>query len=1436
MKKQPATASSNPASSTSSPPDAKPRSKQNWAQKRASHLILAPQPRLTEFKPVLKRPTKSDLPGEDEETLEEREMRLFREKLANQNRQLNEISSDSLGDLVPFVIQKHLVESKQEVSKTPFQSTVHASCLFLDVSRFTAFSEMVAIEHGNRGAEVLAKSVNKLFTQLVRLVQRAGGDIFKFAGDAVIVLWPCSEEDGETLEVVAHRAVQCACDVQATVYEMKLDDDVGGKGSKAGENSLAFKCGVGVGTVSIVHLGGVNFEDKTLGGKKPLSSVAGRREYIALGDPLKQAFAAEHRALRHDIVVSRQTWSLINHSYTAKTPKSGKPLTDGFVLIEPSTKTTIRKRGNKPPAEHPNKDWMLTYVPRSAHLFLEVESHTRKDWVSELRQVTVLFINLGVPKDKLDLMFREHAGISLLHEYFVHIQTVAMDYEGSVNKFLMDDKGSTVIAVFGLPPISHENDATRGVLAALAITAKLQEVGANPSVGVATGVAFCGVVGHPGGRREYTVLGDIVNLSARLMQRAGEKQEGVLCDRETFYQAQEHLEFNYLKQIQVKGKSKKVDIWQPHKMGYKTKRTMLGKVLGVRKYRRRRSVDSDLRDQVSQFNQRGDFYMSREEIDDTLRRMRDAKQVRNGGTKQPPVLDVNRPKSAASTNAVTSRSGKFLPSAAHLDYDDEDVEDGNSDQFEAALLVMEDMYESCTGEKINPVVLEGSIGLGKSRLLSRLSTMLRDAAQDQQRNKLWVLEASCNPFERGALSRPFGLFITLISTAIFYAHEESNKKQAQIDQQSALEDVPVRFRQSILLDWLSNSSIPDLDLSTKYLLNDDFGVDFEEPKAYTTSTEEEVESERNKLLIRQKAELICALFGGMCASKRLVVLVDDALHLDFSSWAVALHLGAHGQLFGLGLTLILASRPVADFVLIDANSRESFGEFKKLPHVLKLQCPALPPKMARKVALDIFKVKYFGSEIDIALEKAQGNPLFIRELAQSMMDTPGVLDFDTRYQAVTFGKAARMKLHNKLLFPACEMCGDRFGRSKTKYHCNMCGRVLCTRCCPSSNKRTVVGYKEPVRCCLECGQDQVRVRRVTNEAIEAMNLPTPVAIVSVEGTWIDKLSTKQQMVLKVACLLRQELRFERSKVFDAYPFLEKPVSSDDSKRDVSERSKQAFDVEFDTLVQLGFVRSCTLEEDGPKGISNANDDEYEFCHNFLPDVLNQRVLESQREELQNHVREARLRREEQERVEFKNQKGLAFAQLVLKEGYVDVLKSTTSAGMSPWKTRWMKIIGHRMVFYYDRNSKDSTASCDLMGAKVTAERGEKNGRKRVIRISVTTWENHRTSVSSAREFFITPELGTDTERDSWLYNLNMAIESTVVDQRSKRGTSVTGWLYRPKAAAAGLVGGKSVPLATAPENAPVATNSSTPKMMDARKSGGFFSSLSSSKKKSSTLE
>lgn len=102
----------------------------------------------------------------------------------------------------------------------------------------------------------------------------------------------------------------------------------------------------------------------------------------------------------------------------------------------------------------------------------------------------------------------------------VGVQKAVYHYEGSVNKFLMDDKGSTLIACFGLSPVSHTDDALRAVLAALYICERLFDLSFPASVGITVGDVFCGVVGSTT-RREYTVLGDSVNLAARLMQKVG---------------------------------------------------------------------------------------------------------------------------------------------------------------------------------------------------------------------------------------------------------------------------------------------------------------------------------------------------------------------------------------------------------------------------------------------------------------------------------------------------------------------------------------------------------------------------------------------------------------------------------------------------------------------------------------------------------------------------------------------------------------------------------------------------------------------------------------------------------------------------------------------------------------------------------------------------
>lgn len=80
-------------------------------------------------------------------------------------------------------------------------------------------------------------------------------------------------------------------------------------------------------------------------------------------------------------------------------------------------------------------------------------------------------------------------------------------------------QGCTFIIVFGLPGYKHENDSAHALFCGhniyndLASISNLRET----SIGITTGLTYCGVVGHPH-RHEYTVIGPKVNLAARLMQ------------------------------------------------------------------------------------------------------------------------------------------------------------------------------------------------------------------------------------------------------------------------------------------------------------------------------------------------------------------------------------------------------------------------------------------------------------------------------------------------------------------------------------------------------------------------------------------------------------------------------------------------------------------------------------------------------------------------------------------------------------------------------------------------------------------------------------------------------------------------------------------------------------------------------------------------------
>lgn len=92
---------------------------------------------------------------------------------------------------------------------------------------------------------------------------------------------------------------------------------------------------------------------------------------------------------------------------------------------------------------------------------------------------------------------------------------------------------------------------------------ELKRINCSCSVGIATGTVFAGVVGTSGSRREFSVLGDSVNLAARLMQAAcQETNKKVLIDEKTARSAMQKLSIRFFKSMQVKGKAIAVNVYE----------------------------------------------------------------------------------------------------------------------------------------------------------------------------------------------------------------------------------------------------------------------------------------------------------------------------------------------------------------------------------------------------------------------------------------------------------------------------------------------------------------------------------------------------------------------------------------------------------------------------------------------------------------------------------------------------------------------------------------------------------------------------------------------------------------------------------------------------------------------------------------------------------
>ena len=178
------------------------------------------------------------------------------------------------------------------------------------------------------------------------------------------------------------------------------------------------------------------------------------------------------------------------------------------------------------------------------------------------RDVSVMFIDIVGFTTRSEHM-APHRGVEAA-ELFLQRRwpSSIFDFDGTLDKFI----GDAILAVFGAP-LPQPDHADRAIEAALAMRAALaemnRELAGDPlqmRIAINSGVALTGDIGSPR-RREFTVLGDVVNACSRLESTVC-KPGQIVCTRATLDRAKKSFNTKSLGMVSLRGRQGEMEVFE----------------------------------------------------------------------------------------------------------------------------------------------------------------------------------------------------------------------------------------------------------------------------------------------------------------------------------------------------------------------------------------------------------------------------------------------------------------------------------------------------------------------------------------------------------------------------------------------------------------------------------------------------------------------------------------------------------------------------------------------------------------------------------------------------------------------------------------------------------------------------------------------------------
>ena len=188
----------------------------------------------------------------------------------------------------------------------------------------------------------------------------------------------------------------------------------------------------------------------------------------------------------------------------------------------------------------------------------------------KLEHLTILFADIrGYTKMSESLSSQEVMG--LLNEYHQAMGEVFSETGGVIFTYI----GDAQLVVYGLEGISKENHAAAAIKAGLLMQERLDQLKGKwekedkkifeVGVGICTGELSIGVVGSKH-LKQYTVIGDTVNVASRIQGMSRELASPTLIHERTYLMAKHCMEAEALRPVKLKGKQELVNVYRAKKV------------------------------------------------------------------------------------------------------------------------------------------------------------------------------------------------------------------------------------------------------------------------------------------------------------------------------------------------------------------------------------------------------------------------------------------------------------------------------------------------------------------------------------------------------------------------------------------------------------------------------------------------------------------------------------------------------------------------------------------------------------------------------------------------------------------------------------------------------------------------------------------------------